>query len=79
MISPELNALVCRELGLATCELTDETKAWEVPGWDSLSHIRILTAVETQYGFRIRGLEAMSLKQVGDLQRLIDRKTGKKA
>jgi acyl carrier protein len=46
-----------------------------VPGWDSLRHVRIIMAVEESFGIRFRTLEVIRLKNVGELQTLIDRKT----
>jgi acyl carrier protein len=76
MISPRLNSLLCRELGLQGFPFEDGTVATTVPGWDSLRHVAILTAVEKEYGVRFKPLEIIRLKCVGDLQQLIDRKAG---
>jgi acyl carrier protein len=76
MISERLQQVILKELGLESYPLEDSTLASTVPGWDSLSHIRILLAVEEAYGIRIKGLEAVRLKNVGDLQQLVSRKTG---
>jgi acyl carrier protein len=47
-----------------------------VPGWDSLSHVRVIIAIEENYGIRFKTLEIIRLKNVGQLQRVIDAKTG---
>jgi acyl carrier protein len=52
----------------------DATTADTVPGWDSLSHAQVITAVEQTYGIRFKTMEVLRLKNVGDLQALIDRK-----
>jgi acyl carrier protein len=75
MISEKLRALILSELHLADGALNDDTTAAQVPGWDSLNHVRILSAIEKAYGIRFRSLEVIRLKTVGDLQQLIDRKT----
>ncbi len=74
MISEALKRTILAELKLTDCDLEDATLASEVPGWDSLSHVRILTAVEETFGVRFRGLEVLRLKNVGELQALLDRK-----
>jgi acyl carrier protein len=76
VISERLQQVILKELGLESYPLGDDTLASNVPGWDSLSHIRVLLAVEEAFGIRIKGLEAIRLKNVGDLQRLVSRKTG---
>ena len=74
MISERLKGVILRELALSDFPFEEGTRATEVPGWDSLSHVRILSAVESEYGIRFRGLEVMRLKKCADLQDLIDRK-----
>jgi acyl carrier protein len=75
MISPRLKSVILAELDLEEFEVTDMTTADSVPGWDSLSHLRIILAVEAEYGVRFSTLEVMKMKQVGDLQELVDQKT----
>ena len=57
-------------------EVTRETSAADVPGWDSLSHVRLLLTLESQFGIKFRPLEADRLKNVGDLADLIQSKLG---
>ena len=78
MISPKLKAAILGELHLEDFDLTSETSADQVPGWDSLSHIRILTAIETAFDIRFRGLEVVRLRNVGELQALVDKKLAAK-
>lgn len=75
MISERLKRVILRTLELDDFDFRDATEAGEVPGWDSLSHVKILTAVEDDYKIRFKTLEVLALKNVGDLQALIDRKS----
>ena len=74
MISPELRQVILNELQLDAFPLDDSTLATEVPGWDSLSHVQIINAIETAFGVRFKALEVMRLKNIGELQVLLDRK-----
>ncbi len=74
MISPRLKQVILRELQLDDFDLREETLASEVPGWDSLAHVSILSAVEAEFGIRLRALEVVRLRSVGDLQELVNRK-----
>ncbi len=56
--------------------LTLETTADDIEEWDSLSHVRLVVAVERKFGFRFTNSEIESLKTVGDLVRLIQSKAG---
>ena len=75
MISQRLKGVILRQCRLDEFELSDETTAPEVPGWDSLSHVGILAAVEKEFNIRFRSLEILRLKNVGELQALVDKKT----
>jgi acyl carrier protein len=74
MISQRLKSVILRVLHLDQFELDDATTAAEVPGWDSLTHVAILTAVEQEYSIRFRSMEVIRLRNVGELQALVDRK-----
>jgi acyl carrier protein len=50
--------------------------AKDVEGWDSLSHIRLMVAIESAFGVRIRASEAAKLNNVAELADLIERKLG---
>lgn len=77
MISPELKKVILKELDLDDFDLQDETMAPEVPGWDSLNHVNIILAVEKSFKVKFKSYEVLRLKNVGDLQKLVDLKTGK--
>lgn len=76
MISSDLKSAILAELNLEDFPLEDSTLASEVPGWDSLSHVRVISAVEEAFGVRFRALEVMKLKNVGELQALVNKKRG---
>lgn len=74
MISERLKKAICRELDLDDFEFEDATTAAQVPGWDSLSHVRVICAVEAEFGLRFKAMEVLRLRSVGDLQALLDAK-----
>jgi acyl carrier protein len=51
--------------------LTAATEANSVDGWDSLAHVRIMIAVEEEFGVRFQTSEITSLKNVGGLVALV--------
>jgi len=55
-------------------ELNRDTTANDVDGWDSLTHMNLVAAVEMAFKIRIALGEISSLKNVGHLADLIDRK-----
>lgn len=52
-----------------------ETTARDIEGWDSITHLDLITEVENSFGIEITGFEVMGLKNVGDLLDLLVRKT----
>jgi len=48
-------------------ELTPEMGPDEIEGWDSLSQIELLIAIEGEFGTKIPIEEAMNIHSVGDI------------
>jgi len=74
MISERLKKVLLAQLELDDWDFRDDTSAIQVPGWDSLSHARIISAVEDEFRIRFQTREILKLQNVGQLQALIDRK-----
>jgi acyl carrier protein len=71
-----ITEIVQDELDDDSIRLTGDTKANEVPGWDSLAHVRIVIGVESAFKLRFDTNEITSLKKVGDLVALVERYRG---
>jgi acyl carrier protein len=56
--------------------ISESTTAEDVEEWDSLSHIRLIVAIERKFSFKFKNSEIETLKNVGDLVRLIQSKVG---
>jgi acyl carrier protein len=54
--------------------LTDETTADDVDGWDSLSHVQLVAAMEEAFGIEFKSREILSWDNVGDLIDSIEKK-----
>ncbi len=52
-----------------------EMTAKDVERWDSLNHLTLITSVEEAFGIKFKLKELISMKNVGDLLRLIEAKT----
>ncbi len=57
--------------------ITEATTARDIEQWDSLSHIRLIVAIERAFKIRFTNAEIESLKDVGDLIGSIDAKRAK--
>lgn len=56
--------------------LTEDLDASKVPQWDSLNHISLVVAIEGEFGVDLSAEELADLTNVGDMIRLIEKKTG---
>jgi acyl carrier protein len=74
LIPERLKKIVLRELDLDDFDFNEGTTASMVPGWDSLSHIQIIVAIEKDYKIKFKGIEILKIKNMGELQSLIDSK-----
>ena len=50
-----------------TLNITRETTANDVDGWDSLTHIQLIVAIEKQFKVKFSSKEILSWKNVGEL------------
>jgi acyl carrier protein len=55
--------------------ITLDTSAKDIEEWDSLSHIRLIVAVERKFKIKFKNSEIESLQRVGDLVALIETKS----
>ena len=62
------------ELEQSDLVLTDETTADDVEGWDSLSHVQLVAAMEEAFGIEFKSREILSWDNVGDLIDSIEKK-----
>lgn len=55
-------------------EMKDELQATEVEGWDSLSHITIISEIEEAFGIKFKLKELNKLKNIGSLIDIVQSK-----
>ncbi|MBN3035443.1 MAG: acyl carrier protein [Bacteroidales bacterium] len=53
-----------------------ETSAKDIDGWDSLTHMQMITAVEKHFKIKFELNEILNFKNAGDMCRLIQTKLG---
>ena len=73
-ILKQVEEIFREELELDDLELTDETTAEDVEGWDSLSHVQLVAAMEEAFGIEFKSREILSWDNVGDLVDCIQKK-----
>jgi len=55
-------------------ELKPSTTSDDVEGWDSLSHINLLIAIEIEFGIEFKQNEIQAFANVGELEKRIEEK-----
>ena len=54
-----------------TISVNPGTTAKDIDDWDSLEHIRLIAAVEREFGMRFKMGEVSSMKNVGEMASII--------
>ncbi len=64
-------------LDLPDLQLTRQSNASNVEGWDSLAHVNLVMGIEKRYKIKIALGELQDLKNVGEMADLIQKKLKK--
>lgn len=70
-MSPDLRGIVADILDLRPDDIDDDFGPAVTDQWDSLSHLRIVTAVEEEFGIQFSMDEIQSIDRFGTLRKLV--------
>lgn len=70
----KLNSIFCEVFDDESIMISTDTTAGDIEGWDSLSHINLIVAVEMRFNIKFSNKELLTLKNVGDLINCINSK-----
>lgn len=73
-VKPRLDTIFRDVFDDPSLEVNGSMMAADVEGWDSLSHINLIVAVEKEFKIRLTTAEVRGLNNVGDLMTLISKK-----
>ena len=54
-----------------TIEVDDQTTSRDIEDWDSLEHINLIAAIETQFGMKFTMGQVVTMKNVGEMVDII--------
>ena len=74
MISEQLTKVFREVFGDDTITLNEQTTADQIEGWDSMSHINLIIAIEIAFGIEFTNEEIRSFNNVGEMQQCINEK-----
>ena len=66
-LQDRLNEIFCEVFDDEDIKITPEMTANDVDGWDSLSHVNLIVAIESKFNIRFSQKELLTFKNVGDL------------
>ena len=70
----KLNEIFCEVFDDEDLKINLEMTANDVEGWDSLSHINLIVAIETRFDIRFKQREVLLFKNISDLFKCIQTK-----
>lgn len=69
----KLKALIADLFKCDISEVTDKTGPGDIPGWDSLGHVMLMTEIQRQFGTHVPVEDAIDVESVADLTRILER------
>ena len=70
-IKTELKGIFAKVFATPEIEITDDLNAEKVDRWDSLTHLNMISEVESFYSIKFKLKELIGMKNVGDMIDLI--------
>jgi acyl carrier protein len=68
MLDPRLAAAIAENFGVNVTEITPESSAGDLPGWDSVGHITLILSIEEEFGIRFPADEILNLTSAARIQ-----------
>lgn len=76
-IYDEIVEIIAEVLGVSTQEISEDTAIGDLPEWDSLHHIQIISKIENHFGIRFTPDVMMELEDVNDIVDATETRMGK--
>lgn len=74
MLESTLRKVVSETFKISPDEVTDELSPDTLDDWDSLSHLRLVTALEEAFGIKFENSEIMDMASVGAIREMVEKK-----
>ena len=71
-MSKDIKSMLAKQLNIDAEKVTEDSRIVEDLGADSLDVVELLMSLEDEMGISISDEEALNLKTVGDIQKLIN-------
>jgi acyl carrier protein len=72
----KLKQLIAELFKCNEADVTDQTGPGDIPGWDSLGHVTLMTEIQRRFGKHVPVEEAIEVESVSDLTQILERLQG---
>lgn len=67
----QLDSIFCETLKATEKDLDDASSMETIPGWDSLSHMDLITEIESTFSIQLTGDEIADMRDLGSIRKII--------
>jgi acyl carrier protein len=75
-LKQELKRVMADLFQCDVADLKDETGPGDIPGWDSLGHVALMTRIHEHFGSHVPVEDAVEVESISDLVAILERLTG---
>ena len=76
-IEEKVKEIIAKVLEVPADQINEDTAIGDIPEWDSLSHIQIISAIEKEFGFHFTPDVMMDLEDVSDISAAVEERVEK--
>ena len=71
----EVKTIIAENLKVEVSVLSEDTAIGDLPEWDSLHHLQIISGIEQKFGFQFEPEVLMDLEDVSDIVDAVEKRT----
>lgn len=72
----DINKILVKVFGVSEENISDDASMNDIPGWDSLTHMDLITAIEEDFCFELDGDEIAEMTSIGNIRKVLTSKNG---
>ena len=69
-----INKILVKVFGISEENISDDATMNDIPGWDSLTHMDLITAIEESLGIELNGDEIAEMTSFGNIRKVLTAK-----
>ena len=72
----DINKILVKVFGVSEENISDDATMNDIPGWDSLTHMDLITAIEEDFSFELDGDEIAEMTSIRNIRKVLTTKNG---